>query len=107
MSKHSVAIKHSPSAIKNAPRELEKSKIHAHCRIFTREEFLSSPSDVEELWANGTQVCIRAGHATIIVGSSHRSVDRRGRWSFVRKLRFKIGRIFRPANGPLDVSWIE
>lgn len=98
MNKNTTDFVHSP---------IENSEPGAHCRIFSSEEFLRAPLEATEITATGTPVCIQAGKAHIIIGTVHQTVHKRIAWSFVQRVQVKVISVFRRANGPLDVTWIE
>jgi hypothetical protein len=75
-------------------------------RVFSSDEFLRAPAEAAALAAKGTPVCINAGKATIIVGSSGPRRKKRRSMLF-RKLGAKLLDSFHSTKGPLDVSWIE
>jgi len=75
-------------------------------RVFSSDEFLRAPAEAAALAAKGTPVCINAGKATIIVGSSGPRRKKRRSMLF-RKLGAKLLDSFHWTKHPLDVSWIE
>jgi hypothetical protein len=75
-------------------------------RVFSSDEFLRAPAEAAALAAKGTPVCISAGKATIIVGSSGPRRKKRRSMLF-RKLGSKLLDSFHSTKRPLDVSWIE
>ncbi|MEN3370776.1 MAG: hypothetical protein V7609_2919 [Verrucomicrobiota bacterium] len=85
----------------------ENSEDRAKCQIVTSEEFLREPSRVLGTATTGRQVCIRTPNAEIVVGYTQRLSHCDERWGLWQKLQFRLRRVFRPANGPLDVSWLE
>lgn len=74
--------------------------------VFSSDEFLRAPAEAAALAAKGMPVCINAGKATIIVGSSGPRRKKRHSMLF-RKLGAKLLDSFHSTKRPLDVSWIE
>jgi hypothetical protein len=98
---------------RNAPptRRGVHSREHATAQqrdyhVFSSDEFLRAPAEAAALAAKGTPVCITAGKATIVVGSSGPRRKTR-RTMLFRKLGAKLLDSFHSTKRPLDVSWIE